>query len=48
MGAIKGLDLLLQVGHLILSLLELERKVFDDASGLLRHVVILRVGYVYP
>jgi hypothetical protein len=48
MGVIKGLDLPLQVGHLVLSLLELECKVFDDALGLPRHVVILRVGYVYP
>jgi hypothetical protein len=47
MGAIEGLDLPLQVGHLVLFLLELECKVFDDASGLPRHVVVLRVGYIY-
>jgi hypothetical protein len=48
MGVIEGLNLLLQVSHLILFLLELECKVFDDASGLPRHVVVLRVGYIYP
>jgi hypothetical protein len=47
-GVIEGLNLLLQVSHLILFLLELEYKVFDDASGLPRHVVVLRVGYIYP